>query len=326
MSDLLAIRNLSVSATVSRATRPIIEDLSLTIAPGEALGLVGESGSGKSMTARSIMRLLGPNIEARGSIEFHGRDVLAMSAAELRAFRRNDVSMIFQDPRAAINPVRTIGHFLTERLRRVDGVSRTESAGRAVDAMSAVGIRNPSDRMEQYPHQLSGGLLQRVMICSTLLTPTRLILADEPTTALDVTTQAEVVGLLDSLRRERGIGLLFITHDLDLAVALSDRVAVMYAGRIVEVRAAQAFEGRSRHPYSRALFEARPSVDARVERLPAIPGTPAAAYESGASCAFAPRCPFAIEACRDGVPRLEHVDGGEVRCIRADDLVGTVIP
>ncbi|KHK98807.1 ABC transporter ATP-binding protein [Microbacterium mangrovi] len=317
---LLDIRSLSVTASTQGATLPIIQDVSLSIARGEAVGLVGESGSGKSMTARSIMRLHGRNVTADGTIEFEGRDVLSMGVRELRSYRRSDVSMIFQDPRAAINPVRTIGAFLTEGLRGSFGLSKQEATRRAIAAMAAVGITRAEERMAQYPHEFSGGMLQRVMICSSLLANSRLLLADEPTTALDVTTQAEVVGLLDDLRRERGLGLLFITHDLDLAAGLCDRVFVMYAGRIVEARAAKNFESAAQHPYSRALFEARPSVDFRAARLPAIPGVPLSASESADACAFAPRCPYATDECRTSLPPLEEADAGDVRCIRVHEI------
>jgi len=319
MNSLLEIEGLNVTALVDGEQRPLIDQLSLSIAAGEAVGLVGESGSGKSMTARSIMRLLAKNVSATGSIHFDGRSVLDMNPKELREYRRSDVAMIFQDPRAAINPVRTVGDFLTEGLRKNTGMSKDEATTRAVDAMTTVGIHRARERMGQYPHEFSGGMLQRVMICSTLLTQTRLLLADEPTTALDVTTQAEVVGLLDALRRDRGLGLLFITHDLDLGAALCDRVCVMYAGRIVECRTAHDFYTHSRHPYSKALFDARPSVDQRVHRLPAIPGSPIALYDVGAACAFEPRCPFSVDACANAVPGLRNVNGGDVRCIRAED-------
>lgn len=320
MTELLAVDGLNVEAWIDGEQRPLIEGLSLSIDAGEAVGLVGESGSGKSMTARSIIRLQPRNVAMHGSIAFDGRDVLSMSERELRAYRRNDVAMIFQDPRAAINPVRTIGRFLTEGLLANAGLSKSEAADRAVRAMQAVGINRAEERMAQYPHEFSGGMLQRVMICSTLLTDTRLLLADEPTTSLDVTTQAEVVGLLDTLRRERGLGMLFITHDLDLAASLCDRVCVMYAGRIVEVRAAKDFVAQARHPYSWALFDARPSVDEKADRLAAIPGSPIAAYDVGATCAFADRCPHVSDHCRDGVPTLRSVGGGEVRCIRAEEI------
>ena len=319
MSSLLEVQDLNVTALVEGEQRKLIAELSLSIAAGEAVGLVGESGSGKSMTARAVTRLLADNVTATGSVQFEGRSVLDMTSQELRDYRRSDVAMIFQDARAAINPIRTIGDFLTEGLRRNAGMSKDDAIKRAVDAMTAVGIQRAPERMAQYPHEFSGGMLQRVMICSTLLTETRLLLADEPTTALDVTTQAEVVGLLDALRRDRGLGLLFITHDLDLAAALCDRVCVMYAGRIVEERDASDFFTTARHPYAKALVGARPSVDERVLRLPAIPGSPIALQDVGATCAFEPRCPFAVPECKEGVPELRNVSGGGVRCVRAEE-------
>lgn len=316
----LVLEGLTVTATVGRETRVLVHDLALAIEAGESVGLVGESGSGKSLTARSILRLLARNLTASGSVRFEDREVLGMSERALREYRRHDVAMIFQDPRAAINPVRPIGAFLTEGLRRNEGLAKREADRRAVDVLRSVGFARPEEQMARFPHQLSGGMLQRVMICSALLTPARLLIADEPTTALDVTTQAEVIGLLASLRRSRGLGLLFVTHDLDLAAALCDRICVMYAGRIVENRAAGEYAERARHPYSRALFDARPSVDERAARLPAIPGAPIAAFEVGERCAFSPRCAHATDACRHAVPALRPVGGGEVRCVRADEL------
>jgi oligopeptide/dipeptide ABC transporter ATP-binding protein len=325
MTALLNIENLNVTAMVDGEQRKLIKDLSLRVKAGEAVGLVGESGSGKSMTARSVMRLQPGNVRVEGNIEFDGRPVLEMSQRDLRAYRRADVAMIFQDPRAAINPVHTIGAFLTEGLRRNNRLPKDVATRRAVEALEAVGISRAQDRLSQYPHEFSGGMLQRVMICSTLLAGTRLLLADEPTTALDVTTQAEVVGILDALRRDRGLGMLFITHDLDLAAALCDRVCVMYAGQIVESRPARDFAEHAQHPYSRALFGARPSATSRAVRLPAIPGSPVSAFDVGDSCALAPRCPHVRDLCRAGAPELRPFKSGEVRCVRAEELASDLL-
>jgi oligopeptide/dipeptide ABC transporter ATP-binding protein len=228
--------------------------------------------------------------------------------------------MIFQDPRAHINPVRSIGDFLTEALRTNRGTPRAEARQRAVDALRDVGIDDGERRMRQYPHELSGGLLQRVMIASALLTEPRLLLADEPTTALDVTTQADVMAILDVLRREHGLALLFITHDLDLATAVCDRMCVMYAGQIMEMQEASALTERPLHPYTSALSAARPAIDGEVHRLAAIRGRPLSAFETPGGCPYAPRCDFAQERCAAEHPELEELEGGCVRCLRAREL------
>jgi peptide/nickel transport system ATP-binding protein len=322
MTALLAIEGLSVRLPVEGELRTVLHDVGLTIGAGEALGLVGESGSGKSMTARAIGRLLPAGASTTGAVRFDGRDVLALRGGELRRYRER-VAMIFQDPRAHVNPVRRIGDFMTETLR-LKGVAGVAARARAAAALRDVGIEDGERRLEQYPHELSGGLLQRVMIATMLLGEPPLVLADEPTTALDVTTQAEVMAILDELRRERGLALLFITHDLELAGAVCDRIAVMYAGQIVETNAAAVLDRDPLHPYTAALGAARPDIAATAHRLAAIPGRPVSAFEAPDGCAFAPRCVFAEDACRAARPALEPLNGGVVRCRRASELRGRV--
>jgi oligopeptide/dipeptide ABC transporter ATP-binding protein len=300
----------------------VLRDVSLTVRPGEAVGLVGESGSGKSMTARAIDRLLPRGAEVTGSIRFGGEDVNGLTGAGLRRYR-NQVAMIFQDPRAHTNPVRRIGDFMTEALQANLAVPAAEARRRAVDMLAQVGIDDGAKRLRQYPHQMSGGMLQRVMIAAALLTKPRLLLADEPTTALDVTTQAEVMAILDGLRREFGLAMLFITHDLDLAAAICDRTAVMYAGQIVEIRASALLHDDPLHPYTAALAAARPDITQTAHRLRAIPGRPLSAFEAPSQeCAFAPRCPHATDVCRTEVPALARLDGGLSRCARVYELRG----
>jgi oligopeptide/dipeptide ABC transporter ATP-binding protein len=320
MSALLEIDALGARLPVEGELRPVLYDVSLAIGEGEALGLVGESGSGKSMTARAVARLLPPGAQTTGGIRFAGEDVLKLAGGALRRYRER-VVMIFQDPRAHVNPVRRIGDFMTEGLRMHD-VPRAEAVRRSVEALRDVGIDDGARRLEQYPHELSGGLLQRVMIATMLLGEPRLVLADEPTTALDVTTQAEVMAILDELRRERGLALLFITHDLELAAAVCDRTAVMYAGQIVETRVSSLLDRDPLHPYTAALAAARPDIGATSARLAAIPGRPVSAFEAPDGCPFAPRCTFAQDRCREGRPVLRELDGGQVRCVRADELRG----
>jgi oligopeptide/dipeptide ABC transporter ATP-binding protein len=319
---LLDVQGLSVQLPVRGSMRTVLDDISLAIRPGEALGLVGESGSGKSMTARAIGRLLPKGAQTEGTVRFRGRDVGALAGAELRGFR-GQVAMIFQDPRAHVNPVRRIGDFMTEALRANQGVRAAEARRRAAGMLAQVGIDDGARRLRQYPHELSGGMLQRVMIAAALLTEPLLLLADEPTTALDVTTQAEVMAILDDLRREFGLAMLFITHDLELAAAICDRTAVMYAGQVVEIRASALLHDDPLHPYTAALAAARPDIAQTRARLRAIPGRPLSAFEAPpGQCAFAPRCPHAAVGCREHVPALAELDGGLSRCARAAELRG----
>ncbi|MEY9848710.1 ABC transporter ATP-binding protein [Streptacidiphilus sp. MAP5-3] len=282
------------------AARPVLAGVDLTVGARETVALVGESGSGKSLTSRSVLRLLPPGATTEGTVAVQGEDVLTMDAKQLRRLRTHTAAMIFQDPRAAINPLRRVGDFLTESLRLNAGTPDADATERAVRMLEAVGL---TDRvLRQYPGQLSGGMLQRVMIAAALMGDPALILADEPTTALDVTTQAEVVGLLDDLRERFGTGLLFVTHDLGLAAAISDRVYVMYAGRIAETGPAEALFEQPRHPYTAALLRSTPRLDAPAGRLAAIQGQPPSLREELTGCLFAARCPFATQVCTEDLP------------------------
>jgi oligopeptide/dipeptide ABC transporter ATP-binding protein len=323
MSDLLTVTDLTVRLKMDSGMREVITGTSLTIASGEAMGLVGESGSGKSMTAKAIARLLPDGAETLGSVVFDGVDVLALTGDELRE-HRSQVAVVFQDPRAHINPVRRIDDFMTESLRTLRDVPKAEATNRAAVVLEEVGIDDPAKRLRQYPHELSGGMLQRVMIATALLSEPRLLLADECTTALDVTTQAEVMAILDDLRRDRGLSMLFITHDLELAGAVCDRTTVMYAGQVVETREARLLHGDPLHPYSAALVDARPNIDSTADRLRAIPGRPLSAFEAPSGCRFATRCSFAQDSCREHDQVITELDGGLVRCERAVELRGKV--
>jgi peptide/nickel transport system ATP-binding protein len=322
--NVLDLTGLAVDLPVEGQRRRVIHDVTLGIAEGEAVGLVGESGAGKSLTSRAVLRLLPEGATIEGDVTFEGRSVLAMDRAQLRDFRSRDVAMIFQDPRAHINPVRTIGDFLVEAL-----IERGEDRARAVatvtDLLRAVGISDPAARLRQYPHELSGGLLQRVMIAAALAVTPRLLLADEPTTALDVTTQSDVMVVLDARRRERGLAMLFVTHDLELAAAVCDRIAVMYAGFLVEDAPAADIHRARRHPYTAGLLASRPDPAAARRRLVAIPGRPLSAFEVGAGCPFAQRCAFALERCRAERPALRELGAGRVACHRAEELDGRLV-
>ncbi|MDX8464627.1 ABC transporter ATP-binding protein [Mesorhizobium sp. VK23B] len=266
-APLLEVNRLTVDIDVDGEIRHILNGVSFTLKAGEALGLVGESGSGKSMTVKAIDRLLPRGARQGGSIRFRGRDIATFKGSEARRYC-SEVAMVFQDPRVAINPVRKIGDFMTEAIVTNGGVSRREANRRAVDMLARLRIPDGARRLEQYPHELSGGLLQRVMIASTLLTEPKLLLADEPTTALDVSTQAEIMLILNDLRRDLGLAVIFITHDLELAGAICDGLAVMYAGEIVE-QGPHVYEA-PRHPYTVELMAARPDIERRVKRLPVL--------------------------------------------------------
>lgn len=245
---LLDIDELQVQVSTEFGLRTVVRNATFTADVGEAVGMVGESGCGKSMTARAAMRLLPPRAVARGKLYFEGRNVLTMNSSELRTYRINDVAMIHQDPAAYINPVRTVGDFLTEQMRLCMKMPKREAIKRAIGLLSEVLITDPEEALRRYPHHLSGGMLQRVMIAAAVASSPRLLLADEPTTALDMTTQAEIMGILDRFRRQHGLALLFITHNLELAAAVCDRIVVMYAGSIIEDQPAQILRRFPLHP------------------------------------------------------------------------------
>ncbi|MDL9978555.1 ABC transporter ATP-binding protein [Microbacterium sp. ASV49] len=332
MRTLLEVDGLTVRLPVAGRLRTVLKDVSFSLDAGRTLGLVGESGSGKSMTVRTIDRLLPDGAAVTGRVSFDGAEVFDLRGAALRSYRSRDVAMIFQDARAYTNPVRRIGDFLTEALRTNDRMPKAAADRRAMELLVEVGITDPERRMRQYPHELSGGLLQRVMIAAAVAARPRLILADEPTTALDVTTQAEVMGILQRMQREYGMAMLFITHDLELAGAVCDETIVLYAGQVMEHQASTRLHRDPLHPYTAALVQARPEIDRRAGRLPAIPGHPTTAYEAPAGCAFAPRCRFAQDACREGVPPLLQIgapgsgdEGGLTRCVRMPELRGRML-
>lgn len=320
MIPQLQIADLCVALDVRGERRQILRGVSLTVERGEVVGLVGESGSGKSVTARSVNRLLPSTATVSGSVRVDGRDVYALKGRALRKLRANEVGMIFQNPRAHINPVRTVGDFLVESMLAAKKVSRAEATRTILDLLAEVGIANGPERMQQYPHQLSGGLLQRVMIASVLGNDAGLVLADEPTTALDMTTQAEVVKILNRLRKQHSLSILFITHDLDLAAAISDRTIVLYAGAVVEEQSSIALQQHPRHPYTAALLGGRPDIENIRPRLATIPGQPKPAHLVERGCSFADRCSFRRDVCLEEEPVLRAVGLAKVACHRADEL------
>jgi peptide/nickel transport system ATP-binding protein len=314
--SLLAVEELSVAFPGQLAVRAA----SFAIAAGETLALVGESGCGKSVTAFSVMRLLPPNARVvSGRVLFDGTDLLALSPAGMRAVRGKQVSLIQQEPMTSLNPVLSIGLQIGEVIRRHETLSRRAARNRALELLDLVGIPDPQRRIDDYPHNLSGGMRQRVMIAMAVACSPKLLIADEPTTALDVTTQAQVLDLLDGLRHRLGMAVLLITHDLGVVAQWADRIAVMYAGRIVEQAAIAPFFAAPLHPYSRGLLEARVDVDADQHytrnRLSEIPGSVGSAA-SEAGCPFAPRCPIAVPGCRIAPPPLVERDERVVACPR----------
>ncbi|MFD4375625.1 ABC transporter ATP-binding protein [Streptomyces sp. NPDC058486] len=301
----LEIRGLRL--TLPGAARPVLDGVDLTVAPGETVALVGESGSGKSLTSRSALGLLPAGAVTEGTVLVEGEDLLTAPPDRLRALRTGSVAMVFQDPRATLNPLRRIGDFLTEGVRASGTLDAAAATARACELLRAVGLDDTA--LGKYPGQVSGGMLQRVVIAAALMGDPVLLLADEPTTALDVITQAEVIALLARLRERFRTGLLFVTHDLDLAAAISDRVHVMYAGRIVESGPADVLFTRPRHPYTTALLASTPRHTAPGGRLSAIPGQPPDPRTPLTGCAFAARCPLATDTCRETAPAAHPAPG-----------------
>jgi len=322
--SVLEIQGLTLR--LPRTARPVLDGVDLTVGARETVALVGESGSGKTLTSRTVLRLLPKGAVTEGSVLVEGEDVLTMTQDRLRRLRSGTAAMVFQDPRAAINPLRRVGDFLTEGVRLGGGRGAAESTARAGEMLESVGLT--AGALRQYPGELSGGMLQRVMIAAALMGDPRLLLADEPTTALDVTTQAEVVALLGEVRDRFGTGLLFVTHDLGLAAAISDRVYVMYGGRIAETGAAEEIFRRPRHPYTAALLASTPRLGAPRARLAAIEGQPPDLQVELPGCAFAARCRFATGVCTEQTPpQLPVPDAADhlVACHHSDRLEGSTI-
>ena len=320
----LAVTGLRVDIPTRRGVVEAVRDVSFAVPPGETFALVGESGSGKTTVCRALLRLLHPPARiTAGAVRFQGRDLLRLSERELETVRGRGIAMVFQDPMTALNPVltieRQIGEALTDAPR--DGGKRR---GRIVTLLRQVGIPDAERRLRAYPHQLSGGQRQRVMLAVILARRPAVLLADEPTTALDVTIQAQILHLLASLQQQLGMALILVTHDLGIVRQVVHRVAVMYAGRIVETAATAELFARPRHPYTAGLIASVPSVD-RDRPLVPIPGSPPDLVGLGAGCAFAPRCPLAVAECQQGDIPLREVGPGRLsRCLKAE-IVGTPV-
>ena len=326
MQALLSVEDLRTHFFTRDGVVRAVDGVSFAVYPGETLAVVGESGCGKSVTALSILRLIAspPGRIVSGKLRFEDKDLLAMDEAGMRALRGNEISMIFQEPMTSLNPVLTVGRQIAEALRVHRGLAGAEALAGAVDMLRLVDIPEPERRAGEYPHQLSGGLRQRVMIAMALACQPRLLIADEPTTALDVTIQAQILDLMRALKEKSGAAIVLITHDLGVVAEMAQRVVVMYAGRKVEEAPVDLLFEHPRHPYTRGLLNSVPRLgeaEHGIRRLAEIPGVVPSMREEIPGCVFAPRCPHATDRCRREYPPLEEKGGGHfVACWEADRL------
>lgn len=303
-----------------RAPLETVRDVSFSVAAGESLGVVGESGCGKSQTMLAVLRMLGhTGVEISGRVDFDGKDLTSLTPRQMRAVRGSGIGLVSQDALSALNPAMTIGAQMAEPLIHYDGYSRRAAADRCTELLDLVGLPSARERLRNHPHELSGGMRQRVLIAMAISRDPKVLIADEPTTALDVTIQSQVLQLIDRLRKELRMALILITHDLGVVAGITDRIAVMYAGRIVEMAPTTALFDTPSHPYTRALMESIPRMDReRVDHLPAIPGFPPDPAAPPPGCAFQPRCSAARPECAESIPRLlsltTGVAGHAVRC------------
>jgi len=322
---LLEVRNLHTEFRTGAGLVRAVDGISYTVEAGEIVAIVGESGSGKSVGALSVMRLI-PNPPGRvtqGEILFGGRDLLKLSEEEMRNVRGSEIGMVFQEPMTSLNPVLTIGRQITETIEQHRGADPAAAQRRAIELLGLVGIADPERRLKQYPHQLSGGMRQRIMIAIAIACDPKLIIADEPTTALDVTIQAQILELMQELTRRLGVALIIITHNLGVVARYASRVNVMYAGRIVESGNAATIYHGPRHPYTMALLRSVPRLDRpRQARLDPIEGSPPDLTRLGQGCSFAPRCRFAVDRCLEAKPPLAPAGapGQLAACFRSDEL------
>ena len=322
--NILQVQNLSTVFHTDRGDMTAVDGVSFHVRRGEILGLVGESGCGKSVTSQSILRLYDErrSVEYSGKVLFEGRDLLALPEKQMRAVRGSEIAMVFQDSLSSLNPVLTCGDQIAEAMRIHQRLSRREAREKAIELLRLVGIPGPEQRIDQYPHELSGGMRQRVMIACALSCRPKLLIADEPTTALDVTIQAQILDLIRELNRKLDMAVILITHDLSVVAETCSRVAVMYLGQIVEeAEVCDLFE-HPRHPYTRGLLKSIPTVSGgKREDLYMIEGTVPLLSQIPRGCRFCPRCPYAVPACGENMPALiELSDRQKVRCLRAREL------
>ena len=311
----LDVRDLAVRFNTPDGTVHAVNGVSFHLAPGEFLGVVGESGSGKSVTMMSTLQLIPmpPGEITSGEVHFEGHDLLSVNDAHLRSVRGGRIGFIFQDPMTSLNPVLTIGKQLTESIRRHTDANRTEAKDRAIELLELVGIPDAPQRVKSYPHELSGGMRQRVMIAMSLTCSPRVIIADEPTTALDVTIQAQIIDTVRELREQLNTAVIWITHDLGVIAGLADRVIVMYGGRIVEEAPVGPLYAEPLHPYTEGLLASLPSEDGSTHKLESIPGQPPSLSSEPVGCSFAPRCKYAMDKCWTDTPTLDEVAGQQRR-------------
>jgi len=319
---LLRVEELRVDFATERGWVNVVDDVSFSVGTREVVGLVGESGSGKTVTGLSILGLV-PNPPGRvsgGHVWFGGRDLVGLRERDLRDVRGNDIAMIFQEPMTSLNPAFTVGDQIAETVRRHRGGSRKAAFVRAIEVLDLVGIPKAASRVRAYPHEFSGGMRQRVMIAMALCCDPKLVIADEPTTALDVTIQAQILELLAVMRDEVGTSVLFITHDLGVVTEVCDRVVVMYAGQVVEHGDAGPLFAEPQHPYTAGLLSAMPQLGPRTGRLASIPGRTPEPWAMPPGCRFQPRCGFAEDRCAQPIPLIETGPGRDARCIRVAEL------
>lgn len=316
---VLEVEHLTVKFFTRRGVVHAVRDVSFTVAKGEILGLVGESGSGKSVTAQALLGLTElPGKITSGDVRWKGQSLVHDADATLARVRGNEIAMVFQDPMTSLNPVFTIGMQIGEVLRRHMGMNRRQARERSVELLDLVGIANPRERVKQYAHEMSGGMRQRALIAMALACEPQLLIADEPTTALDVTIQAQVLDLIADLQQRLGLAVLLITHDLGVVAGLCDRVAVMYSGKVVELSTADELYADPGHPYAAGLLRSTPRLDVVLPRLVSIEGSPPDLVQPQAGCSFASRCPLAVTQCLEETPGLKtHPNGRKVACWRA---------
>lgn len=311
MSNLLALENLQTTFRTREGEVHAVRGVSFQVQPGELVGIVGESGCGKSVTCKSIIQLLGSNGRITGgSIRFQNEDLAQKTPAQMRAIRGNEIAMIFQDPMTALNPVLTIGKQMAEILMRNKGLTKKAAKAAAIAMLEKVGIAGAERRYDQFPHEFSGGMRQRVMIAIALSCNPKLLIADEPTTALDVTIQAQIIELLLELQQQENMALVLITHDLALVAEAAHKIIVMYAGQVVETGDAKDIFRAPRHPYTQALLRALPEFAQDKARLASLPGVVPGKYDRPNGCLLNPRCPYATDKCRSEEPALADLNGG----------------
>ena len=317
-ASVLTLRDLRVQFDTPNGPVQAVRGVDLDLAPGEILGVVGESGSGKSVTFLAMLGLLPKSAKISGSAKIENTELVGATTKSMRSIRGQRVSMIFQDPLSALNPVHRVGDQIVEMIRSHQDVSKKSAAASAVDLLGTVGIPQPKQRADQYPHEFSGGMRQRVMIAMAIANDPQVLIADEPTTALDVTVQAQILEVIDDLRDQMGMAVVMITHDLGVIARVADRVQVMYAGRVVERTNVESLFSDPTHPYTEGLLRSIPLLG--HQRLLPIPGSPPNMLRPPSGCAFRPRCPYALEECAGDVPELEPVGPAESACVRAATL------